>query len=814
MGTTNQVQPTLQDRIARLEELYRQGVGALQMSFSVGPNGAVQFGNGIVAPSPGGALDTLTNVQTFTPPQPVTATGNDGTQSWVDVTIPSSLYGSGTAAQQIADWDVEVTPGIYQNVLPYTSAEMTPAHGWSVLSDSTVAQENTVAYVGYGCLKVTVTRVAQGSTVMSAIATLPSAPANTTFTGSVWVRHATGTARSVAVRIMWLNASNQQLGTSSAGTAVGPLTSTWQRVSVTAQTPTPAGAAKARLMLETTTSGSIGDTFYVDHAAILTGTGLSPSSSEYGGVRNERVNAPVVLTSAGPRIRIWSIPPGVESEVRIRGVSKLGVPTQWSPGLVVAVAPDNVAPTTAPVGVTVSGGQTSVVVWWDPDTTMPPDVASWQGTFDAQITTNADTSWSSPIATKRVPGGICGFDGLTANTTYRVRVRAVDAAGNVGPWSADVTVTTNGSGAAAPSEKRWIAADMIATLDLRAVNAVIGNATITNAKINDLSVSKLTTGSLNAGTVTLTGGDIRSAGFVPGSSGWQITAAGNAEFNSVIVRGTVAGSTITGGTINIGSGNFQVASNGNLTTNGSTTINNSLTVGATSTFNSQVTINGPFVVENVINHPGGTNYVVFPGDTYIHYGHCQNYWDLRNNPLYIRDISLNQVSEYLQFDNQVTLATGRQGRVLYGESQPWYFNMLQWVWQADGNVVLYNQNTVLWASGTAVFSSREAKENVEPVARPMDKIRALQPVTFTYKQGVDPRNLGPQLGLIVEDVEPVDPCLIHTIKNMSEPNKDGEYPDVKLINYDRVGVLALAGVKDVDARLAAVERILTSVGWL
>lgn len=44
-------------------------------------------------------------------------------------------------------------------------------------------------------------------------------------------------------------------------------------------------------------------------------------------------------------------------------------------------------------------------------------------------------------------------------------------------------------------------------------------------------------------------GDLRSSNFNEGSDGWMISGDGDAEFNSVVVRGTVLGSTIIGGTI-------------------------------------------------------------------------------------------------------------------------------------------------------------------------------------------------------------------------------------------------------------------------
>ena len=80
------------------------------------------------------------------------------------------------------------------------------------------------------------------------------------------------------------------------------------------------------------------------------------------------------------------------------------------------------------------------------------------------------------------------------------------------------------------------------------VNA--NTTTITGGKITTgtLDADAIKTSTLNAKTITLgtTGGDsiIKSGNYSAGSAGWQIKANGDAEFNNVTVRGTIATSTI------------------------------------------------------------------------------------------------------------------------------------------------------------------------------------------------------------------------------------------------------------------------------
>lgn len=83
-------------------------------------------------------------------------------------------------------------------------------------------------------------------------------------------------------------------------------------------------------------------------------------------------------------------------------------------------------------------------------------------------------------------------------------------------------------------KQAWIA-------DATISRAKIQDLAVDNAKINDLDVNKLTAGTLQVGSY------IQSQSYVAGTSGWKINSDGSAEFSNVTVRGTVAGSTILGG---------------------------------------------------------------------------------------------------------------------------------------------------------------------------------------------------------------------------------------------------------------------------
>jgi hypothetical protein len=58
-----------------------------------------------------------------------------------------------------------------------------------------------------------------------------------------------------------------------------------------------------------------------------------------------------------------------------------------------------------------------------------------------------------------------------------------------------------------------------------------------------------------------------------------------------------------------------------------------------------------------------------------------------------------------------------------------------------------------------VTSSQRFKQEIKPMGNASDALFALKPVAFRYKKDIDPKGT-PQLGLVAEDVEKVNPDLV------------------------------------------------------
>ncbi len=94
----------------------------------------------------------------------------------------------------------------------------------------------------------------------------------------------------------------------------------------------------------------------------------------------------------------------------------------------------------------------------------------------------------------------------------------------------------------------------------------------------------------------------------------------------------------------------------------------------------------------------------------------------------------------------------------------------------EGMEVRVNQNGRL---GT-VPSSKRFKAEIKPMDKASEAILALKPVTFRYKEEIDPER-APQFGLVAEDVEKVNPDLVMH-------DADGK---VYTVRYDAVNAMLL-----------------------
>ena len=122
----------------------------------------------------------------------------------------------------------------------------------------------------------------------------------------------------------------------------------------------------------------------------------------------------------------------------------------------------------------------------------------------------------------------------------------------------------------------------------------------------------------------------------------------------------------------------------------------------------------------------------------------------------------------------VYIGTGVPG--VAGENNACYIASIFNQTSPSGAQVLINANNKL---GTST-SSKRFKDNIQPMNTASDSLFSLKPVTFRYKQHIDPDHRA-QFGLVAEDVEQVNPDLVVR-------DKEGKPYSVR---YDQVNAMLL-----------------------
>jgi len=116
----------------------------------------------------------------------------------------------------------------------------------------------------------------------------------------------------------------------------------------------------------------------------------------------------------------------------------------------------------------------------------------------------------------------------------------------------------------------------------------------------------------------------------------------------------------------------------------------------------------------------------------------------------------------------------------------------------DSNVTVVGTFT-----GTSTASSDSRfKHNVEPIGWALGVVRQLRPITFNFRTEEFPDRNFPnttQAGVIAQELETVLPHLVYT-----------DNAGFKSVAYDRLGVYALAGVKELDAKEAARDMVIVA----
>jgi hypothetical protein len=267
------------------------------------------------------------------------------------------------------------------------------------------------------------------------------------------------------------------------------------------------------------------------------------------------------------------------------------------------------------------------------------------------------------------------------------------------------------------------------------------------------------------------------------------------SFNTAIGAGTLlantaANNTATGagallnnttGDSNTANGTFALFDN---TTGGSNTANGFAALGnnTTSSFN---TANG---ANALLNNTTGGN-----GNTAI------GYQALNNNTTGSGNIALGAFSgnAITTADQVICIGAGLAGA---NEDNSCFIGEIFGVTSSNGTPVFINSSHKL---GTST-SSKRFKEDIKPMNNASERLFSLKPVTFRYKEDIDPDRKG-QFGLVAEDVEKINPDLVVR-------DKEGKAYSVR---YDQVNAMLLNEFlkehRTIQEQMAIIARLKSSI---
>lgn len=336
--------------------------------------------------------------------------------------------------------------------------------------------------------------------------------------------------------------------------------------------------AQAPINGDGTTSGSIEVTWDASADAFV----------DYYEVQH-KIAADAVYSGAATSLTSHSIAPTISTtlyDVRVRGVSGIGVKSDWVEAQITSAA-DQVAPAIPTVVLATSGYRQNIVNW-----TNPSDL---DFSFVQVYAHTSNNSGSAGII-----GTIKGTEfvhaGLSEEVTRYYWVKSVDTSGNVSGFSTVASATTladpqdgatgaTGAAGAAGDTGDTVVTGRVFYQVLQAGQPSTPSATSYNTStgtfsgltsnwlqvqpsvdITDTSVQEWSSqfqvtidGTTSAQVISFTTpsgaiqvtADIESDNYVAGTSGWKIERdTGNAEFQDATIRGTLVADDITTGTLN------------------------------------------------------------------------------------------------------------------------------------------------------------------------------------------------------------------------------------------------------------------------
>jgi hypothetical protein len=260
---------------------------------------------------------------------------------------------------------------------------------------------------------------------------------------------------------------------------------------------------------------------------------------------------PTALSST----RINGLRPGMTYGVRVTAVNILGQRSTQTPstGWLDFTTGFDAVPPSKPGGLEARAGVYSVTAYWDevPDV----DVARAAGMYEIHVDTVPDFN-SENFRSAFTSATIASFTDMPRGAVFYVRVRAVDASGNVSPWS---DVVQSGASIGGTPDDGTITSDKIVTAGLNASVIKFGSMSGDRIQTNSLDAATIKSSSITSSYITVAGNGRILVGTNPYGTGIAIDAIGIRLFSAgqvTVQLNAIDGSSYFGGALNAASGTF------------------------------------------------------------------------------------------------------------------------------------------------------------------------------------------------------------------------------------------------------------------
>jgi hypothetical protein len=183
-------------------------------------------------------------------------------------------------------------------------------------------------------------------------------------------------------------------------------------------------------------------------------------------------------------------------------------------------------------------------------------------------------------------------------------------------------------------------------------------------------------------------------------------------------------------------------------------------------------------------------YMTHPWAAWIQARHTTNQaWSLVINPLGGNvGIGTNVPSEKLEVNGNVKVSGIKVSNGVFRSLTRSDFLL---VLQSDRNMVLYDNGTAIWSSGTGQSDIR-LKKNIKEMESVLENIKKIRVVRFNYKN-YQPKKQ--QIGIIAQELEKYYPEFIFTDKK-----------GYKLIFYDKLTTILIKAIQELSLKVENLEK--------